>query len=673
MHSLLGISRLRARRPFGEDETDKEENGVANGVDAPIVPTVSVTPAEASSPIPPPPPLPASTPQPQRTSLPPPPIRVTEDEDSVIEKLFPQNVPRRPVGPVPMPPTVKLPPAQKGEASAEQRTVAGKVGPRNGAQVIPAPQLGAEMPELVSAPKSWPESGDLRQIDPTSGESPAADLEIAAQVDETSVVAEARAKRSVFGAVLVIGQGLLLNVISIPVSIVIINRLGKFNFGQYSAAFELVTFAGLIATLGLRPLFVRSVAQKPEIAEEELAYQLGLRFFLTLGACAVALGIGAYMYFFQAFPSTYMACVLICMAGMALNMFSLTFADVIMGVHWMKAYAAVNFTAGIISTAATLFVAIKYPNPVALAIAYITTPLVGVIMGWFMVRRRMPIRVRFSRQRSRDMLRESRTIGAYQVSVVVRDRLERVLLPALSGLSNFGFYAAGIIPADRLFVVPEGFVTAFFSAIAKSHHEDEKSAAVPVLQFMKTSLVACAPLAILCTFLADPMARILFPKDPDLCRAVISITIWAVPLRGLQLPMGSALQAVGRHSVAAKTGIFATIFSLALTIVLISTMGIIGACWAWVGRSAISALFLIPAFISAFPTVFKRIPALRIAIGLAAMCGVLWYSTTLKVSIWMTLLIGASLGIAVYFLAMVALKVIDISDLKTMLKRKNAD
>ena len=321
-------------------------------------------------------------------------------------------------------------------------------------------------------------------------------------------------------------------------------------------------------------------------------------------------------------------------------------------------------------TACSFIVAIAYPSPVALSLAYMTGPLVAFAGFLAVARKHFPIRMRFSLAKSRELLRESRTIALYQVSVVVRDRLERVLLPYLTGMRKFGFYSAGIIPADRLFVVPEGFITAFFPAISRSHHEDERSASHHVVHMMITSLVACMPLAILVTYLADPFSRILFKHDPALCRDVIMITIWAVPLRGLQLPMGCALQASGHHSVAAKTGIIATAFSLAMTIVLILTLGIRGACWSWVGRAAISMLFLIPPFMRTFPNVYSRVPFARIAAGLVVMAALLWGSMHLHASQIVLFTAGSAAAIVVYFASMVALRVIALSDLRGMLGRR---
>jgi O-antigen/teichoic acid export membrane protein len=618
--------------------------------------------------IPPPPPVPPLSAVPFTfaplirdpfAAVPPPPvIRIEEDEDAVVSRLFPQTIPARPAGRLPATPTIAL--DRDGQPQPESALAA-----------------NAGVPMRTRPPLVEDYDGHLHEHE-------FSESELAVRPDEADSSPRSE-KRNVLSALLVIGHLLLLNGLSIPVTAYIIHRFGELRYGFWAAATELVTLTGLMSTLGLRPLFVRAIAQRPELAEEELSFQLGLRALLTMGAAGLALCLVWSLHYFKPgdYTNVVVTCVVIAVGSMVLNVMAQTLADLLQGLHRMKAYSAINFISGLSLTGASLYVAWNDPDPVALSFAYMAGPAVGLVCFWMAARRHFRIRVRFSYHKFRELLRESRTIGAYQISVVIRDRLERILLPALTGMRKFGFYAAGIMPADRLFVVPEGFITAFFPAISRSHYEDSQSngnsASRHVLHLMVTSLVACTPLAILITFLADPIARIFFPKDPALCRDVIQVTIWAIPLRGLQLPMGCALQASGRHAIAAKTGIAATFVSLGLTVVLISLMGIRGATWAWVGRAAISTLFLIPAFVRAFPGVYTRVPIFRIVAGLLLMGGLLWGSLQVgnplggPVGTWIMLGAGACAAVMVYVVAMILLRVIEISDLKGMLRRRTAE
>jgi hypothetical protein len=56
------------------------------------------------------------------------------------------------------------------------------------------------------------------------------------------------------------------------------------------------------------------------------------------------------------------------------------------------------------------------------------------------------------------------------------------------------------------------------------------------------------------TYLAHGISGVLLPGDPQTCRRIIQITVWAVPLAALSLGMSFALQAAGRHDEGSAAG-----------------------------------------------------------------------------------------------------------------------
>ncbi len=83
--------------------------------------------------------------------------------------------------------------------------------------------------------------------------------------------------RNVVNALYLIVQPLFLNAVSIPATAYIIRRLGPLGYGQWATAVSIVAVLGFVTSLGLRPQFIRAVAQDPENASEMLSHQLGLR------------------------------------------------------------------------------------------------------------------------------------------------------------------------------------------------------------------------------------------------------------------------------------------------------------------------------------------------------------------------------------------------------------
>jgi len=165
------------------------------------------------------------------------------------------------------------------------------------------------------------------------------------------------------------------------------------------------------------------------------------------------------------------------------------------------------------------------------------------------------------------------------------------------GISAYGYFAAGTLLPRRMEVVHDGLNTAFYPVLARSYQQSAAHALVTVKRLGLFMCAACVPAAIGLTLFADPIARLLFPDSPDICRTVIRITIWWLPLTGLAYAMGYALNAAGHERDEARIAISATLASLVLSVVLIQTLGLIGACYALVGRATLALAFRLPCFL----------------------------------------------------------------------------
>jgi O-antigen/teichoic acid export membrane protein len=96
-------------------------------------------------------------------------------------------------------------------------------------------------------------------------------------------------RKSIIGAIWLTAQPILLSVIALPATVYVIRSLGPTGYGQWSIATSLIGAVTALSTLGLRPILARKAAQDPTLADEEAAYQFGLRGVLALGAGAIAI------------------------------------------------------------------------------------------------------------------------------------------------------------------------------------------------------------------------------------------------------------------------------------------------------------------------------------------------------------------------------------------------
>ena len=111
------------------------------------------------------------------------------------------------------------------------------------------------------------------------------------------------------------------------------------------------------------------------------------------------------------------------------------------------------------------------------------------------------------------------------------------------------------------------------------------------------AMAVCLPVAVAVNFYSWPVAHILFSKssvvskNADICQQVIRITIWALPLMGLESMIGYALNAAGKEGLVTRYASYAVTISLPLVVVLVMSFGIVGACYSLVSRIAIRIIF----------------------------------------------------------------------------------
>jgi O-antigen/teichoic acid export membrane protein len=121
-------------------------------------------------------------------------------------------------------------------------------------------------------------------------------------------------------------------------------------------------------------------------------------------------------------------------------------------------------------------------------------------------------------------------------------------------------------------------------------------------------LALCVSAATAAFLLAGPVARLLFPEQEALCRQVIQITVWWLPLQGLGGMSGYALNAAHREADETRLAIQSNLISLCLSVVLISSFGVLGAAWAAVARGLVASAIRVPCLLRTYPPVLSEMP-----------------------------------------------------------------
>lgn len=401
---------------------------------------------------------------------------------------------------------------------------------------------------------------------------------------------ELELRRTFTGAAFLSFQPLLLNALSVPVLAYIIRRLGAEAYGQWMIATALMAVFTILANLGLRGVFVRRVARQPQEAEAALGEQLGLRVALGIASSLAALLLAAAL----GYPGVVLGCVAISAIGLLAATVATTLSDLLQATHRLRSLAGVNLASGLALTVTSFLVALAGAGPLEMAAAYLVGPFVALLLAARLVAQQgIAIRPSFGFAAGKRLLAGSRHFAAQQVLSTCSSHAESLILPRLAGAIELGFFSAGSLMASRLTAFSDGLGTAAYPAMAAGFARSGASGSI-VVRFAMAAAASGLGLAILAACIAHPLGELLFPGHSEPFTRIALITVWSLPLVGVELILGTALNAAGEDAAQARASLPAALVSVASAVALVAAFGATGAAWSFLLRPAYRCLFLAP-------------------------------------------------------------------------------
>ena len=401
-------------------------------------------------------------------------------------------------------------------------------------------------------------------------------------------------------------QPLMLNIVGLPAMAYIVRQQGEINYGQWQTATTITAALGVLSYLGLRPYFVRSVAQTPAAAGERLGEQLVLRFLLaTLGGI-----VGVTACVLLGYSRVVVLCAIIASIGNILTAISFSFADVLEGLERFLAYTNATFASGLALTLASVLVCAAGYGPIALSLSYLVGPVVGMVLMGMSAHKHVPFRLSWHPTRYLALLKECRIQSRASLLGAFEERAESLVLPKVAGYAHTGVFAAGNIPASRLLSIPYGLASFYFPKIARRQREN-LDLNQTVTHMLTLLLLLTVPATLGVAFLSDWVAGILFKDSPELCATVMRWSTWSLPLAAVGAGFTCALQATGRIEITARVELLTIVIGLGVTVLAVTQLGIVGAIISWLVRAALGVLLLMPFFLRWFRRGFLDVPWLQ--------------------------------------------------------------
>lgn len=356
---------------------------------------------------------------------------------------------------------------------------------------------------------------------------------------------------------------------------------GTAMYGTYLTIGSLQLIFSVIGDFGFSNLIIRDIARNKTLTKEYVSSCLLLRLLFSLVAFSGLILTG---YLLQ-YPSNFI--FLLFLSGLSIPFASLTgvFASVLAGYEKMHISSAWDVAARSAATVANVLLLI---SGFGLKGIFVSNLIVSVIalfsLMHFMSRRELKdmklLHFTDIRGELGKIVKASTPFFVAAVLGVLYIRTEIVLISKFSGVSEVGWFGAGLKPLEVAFIIPVSIFTAFYPRISIffSTRSREKIMAYyeKTLRFMVT---IGAPLAVIFFTFSDRLVLLLYGQELPQAAQAMSLLSWLLFFSFVSSPVANLIFASDHTFAAMRYLILGSVIRLALSIYFIYKYGYLGGCF----------------------------------------------------------------------------------------------
>jgi O-antigen/teichoic acid export membrane protein len=463
-----------------------------------------------------------------------------------------------------------------------------------------------------------------------------------------------------------ITQPLILNVISIFVIGYIARTLGQADYGKFIFAFAFVMMFSPIASMGLRAITVREIAEDKSRAGVFLGKMVTLRFFLALIALVAIFFTVNLMHY----PQITKIIVYIASLTLLFNAIDSTFKDTFQAYEKMKYVAYTQFISGIVLTALSVIVLYIGYRLIGLTLVYCFGNFLALVMAiWYIFKKFTIPKIKIDFSFWKRSLYKGVPFFFPSLVALIGTKIGIILLSKMSTDASVGIYGAANNLVEKLIIIPDGICTAIFPTMAALYQNSKEDAACLFQRFFLYLFLLGLPIAVGTTILAKPIIILVYGVGYQSSILILQILIWWLFLTFLTYIQGWTLGAIHQEKKGALAPFITTPCYIILNLLLIPQFKEIGVSISSVIVAGISFIILF-IFIRKYlvSNLFKDRNLMRIVTAniIMGLCIFLFKEYKLFLSI--------CIGVITYSFMILSLRIISINDFiklwNTFVKKK---
>jgi len=449
-----------------------------------------------------------------------------------------------------------------------------------------------------------------------------------------------------------LGGQILIKVFAFMFNIYVVRRLGDAHFGRYATALAYVAIFAMFTDLGTSSLAVREMARKEEHIAWMVPNIIALRALLSLIAIA---GITGSAWLLGKTPEMVFG-ILIASCGLLLYAFQGPLDGVMIAqerLDFSSAFSLLNQMVFITLGTAALVMGAGYTG---LLLASLGGVLAMALASAYVVRR--VLRLHFQRPNLHywpSLLRASLPFGIAGATHEFARRFDTVFMSFVLTDAAVGWYNVPYNLIVMMLLMAQSMAISIYPTLVKEYDSGRGSIQDTVQRALRYLLIISLPIAMGGMLLADRIIILLYGQEFASAIPVMRILVWALPAMFLAEILGRTSSTMHLEKKAARIAVVNALISVTLNVILISTLGVLGAAIAMVTSRlmdvVLTSVIIGPAML------WKRNtgPLFRVIAAGAFMGAIVWllrdvhFLNAVDARVWLLLVIGA--GAVVYGVA----------------------
>jgi O-antigen/teichoic acid export membrane protein len=448
------------------------------------------------------------------------------------------------------------------------------------------------------------------------------------------------------------------------VTLVIVRSLGTTGYGEWATIFSVSTVVAYIADFGLSGVAVRYAAAEPEREADWIGGYVTLTAALTIPAVAV------YVTVMQLIATT--EAMRIASLVLALSYF-VSVLSTLSTVFQMRvrndikmAFMSAN---SVLWAAAVIFIKQRGGGMVALAVAFLLVSALIQGSQALLAVRTAPVRLRGARAMWPSIMRVGLAVGAGTLLTVMYARIDQVLVFELAPhRSEAGVYGAIYRVLDTAGFIPTAVMMTLFPIISAAHPSDPTRVRRLVQLAIDYLAMLSLPALAFSIVAAQPLIHLIFGSKFDQGANALPVLMAAYVVICFGYVSGNMVIATDLQRRYVRFAIVGLIVNVGFNLVLIPHFGYIAAAWITLLTNIV---VVFPALYAVLRKIEMRLAPGRLlrTAGAAAVGGAI-VAILRNAGVPLGGLVAAM--IVVYPLALLAVRAIDIGELRETLRQRPA-